>query len=230
MTTTGDDRVTPATVLDREVYSEAEAARLLEVAPSTLHYWLEGGERREVTYPPVIRVEPKGRANVTWGEFVEAGLLREYRRREIPMQQLRAFITSLREQLRIPYPLADRRPWVSGTELVTRAQGAAGLDRDLWLVWDSGQGLFTPVAERFVERIEWAGDVAGAYRPHDDLNSPVRVDPGVRFGRPQVGGITTSAIAEQDEDGVTPDELADLFGLTVEQINWALAYERTKVA
>jgi hypothetical protein len=192
---TGDDRTAPAAALDREVYSEAEAARLLEVAPSTLHYWLEGGERRGVTYPPVIRVEPRGRVNVTWGEFLEAGLLREYRRRDIPMTQLRAFITSLREQFGIPYPLADRRPWVSGTELVMRAQDDADLDRDMWLVWDSGQRLFTPVAERFVERIHWAGDVAGSYRPHDDVNSPVRVDAGVRFGRPQVGGITTSAIA-----------------------------------
>ena len=34
-------------VLDREMYSEVEAARLLRVAPSTLHYWLEGGERRD---------------------------------------------------------------------------------------------------------------------------------------------------------------------------------------
>jgi hypothetical protein len=36
LTTKGDDRVTPAAVLDREIYSEAEAARLLEVAPSAL--------------------------------------------------------------------------------------------------------------------------------------------------------------------------------------------------
>jgi hypothetical protein len=32
-------------ILDRELYSEAEAARLLRLAPSTLHWWLEGGER-----------------------------------------------------------------------------------------------------------------------------------------------------------------------------------------
>jgi hypothetical protein len=36
--------------LDREMFSEAEAARLLRVAQSTLHYWLEGGERRDRTY------------------------------------------------------------------------------------------------------------------------------------------------------------------------------------
>jgi hypothetical protein len=29
------------TILDREMYPEAAAARLLRVAPSTLHWWLE---------------------------------------------------------------------------------------------------------------------------------------------------------------------------------------------
>jgi hypothetical protein len=33
-------------VLDQEMYTEAEAARLLRVPQSTLNYWLEGGTRR----------------------------------------------------------------------------------------------------------------------------------------------------------------------------------------
>ena len=34
--------MTDGTLLEREMYAEAGAARLLNVAPSTLHYWLEG--------------------------------------------------------------------------------------------------------------------------------------------------------------------------------------------
>ncbi len=30
-------------ILERDLFSEAEAARLLSVAQGTLHYWLEGG-------------------------------------------------------------------------------------------------------------------------------------------------------------------------------------------
>ena len=48
------------TVLDREMYTEAAAARLLGVAQGTLNYWLEGGKRRGKVYRPVIRVEPRG--------------------------------------------------------------------------------------------------------------------------------------------------------------------------
>jgi hypothetical protein len=36
------------TVLDQEMFSEAEAARLLPVPQSTLHWWLDGGHLPEI--------------------------------------------------------------------------------------------------------------------------------------------------------------------------------------
>jgi len=103
--------MTIAQVLDREMYAEAEAARLLRVPQQTLHYWLEGGERRGKLYRPVLRVEPRGTRQVTWAEFVEAALLREYRRtHSAPMNELRNFIDRLREHYGVPYPLAHHQP------------------------------------------------------------------------------------------------------------------------
>jgi len=69
--------MTDLILLEREMYAEAEAARLLNVAPSTLHHWLEGkAGRAGRVHLPVIRQEAKGvGAAVTWAEFVEAGLL-----------------------------------------------------------------------------------------------------------------------------------------------------------
>jgi len=65
----------PPAVLDRELYTESEAARLLGLPPSTLRYWLEGLTRQGVVYPPIIRPRPTGRRTVTWAEFIEAGWL-----------------------------------------------------------------------------------------------------------------------------------------------------------
>lgn len=217
-------------VLEREVYSEAEAARLLEMSQGTLHYWLEGGERRGVTYMPVLRTEPTGRRTVTWGEFIEAGLLRAYRRNSIPMVQLRNFISELRDDLGIPYPLAHEGPWMTkGAGLVVKAQQDAGLDESYWL-WSSGQGMLTYAGMSFVDRIRWDGHVAGSYRPHDDPRSPVVVNPLVRFGRPSVGGISTLAIYEQAEGGASVEELSELYGISPRDVRWALAYEGTKAA
>lgn len=84
-------------------------ARLLRVAPSTLHWWLDG---RPPRYRPVIRVEPTGSRHLTWAEFVKASLLRACRREhEVPLKELRDFSDRLRDEYQVPYPLADRRPY-----------------------------------------------------------------------------------------------------------------------
>lgn len=219
-------------VLDREMFAEAEAARLLEVPQSTLHYWLEGGERRGRTYKPVIRLEAVGSRSVTWAEFIEAGLLREYRREQnVPMPELRAFIDILRERTGIPYPLAHHQPFVADRQLVLEAQDIAGLDADLCLVAEvRGQLILTPPSHQFVHRITWAGNLPVAWRPHSDPRSPVRMDPDVRFGRPMVKGISTEILWEHIEAGEDLEETAADFGLEVEDVNWAFSYETSRRA
>ncbi len=115
------------TVLEREMYTEAAAARLLGVAQSTLNYWLEGGERRRRVDRPVIRAEPRGdRSAVTWREFLEAGLLRQYLCRSVPMLELRTFIDRIRDEYGVPYPLADQRPYVGGNRLLVSCRRRPG--------------------------------------------------------------------------------------------------------
>ncbi len=217
-------------VLEREMYSEAEAARLLQVAQNTLHYWLEGGEQRGKSYRPIIRVEPHGgRAAVTWAEFIEAALLREYRQRRVPMTELRAFIDRLRDRAGIPYPLAHHRPFIADRQLIREAQDISGLAADYCLVAEvRGQLILTPPAQSFVERVTWHGNVAARWRPHNDPDSPVRIDPDVRFGRPAIKGISTEIVWEHDDAGEDIDEVAEAFNLTPADVRWALAYETSQ--
>lgn len=219
-------------VLDREMFTVPEAARLLVMPPSTLSYWLEGGERRGRTYPPVLRTQPRGDRVVTWAEFVEAGLLRQYRRvHQVPMAELRAFIDALRTTYQVPYPLAARRPLVMDRQLVHEAQDRAGLDAEFCLVAEvRGQYVLTPPAQSFVQRVGWTDDIASSWRPHDDPGSPVRMDPTIRFGRPAVRGISTSVLREHEEAGEDLDEIAAAFDLTVNDVRWALAYETSAEA
>lgn len=209
------------------MFAEAEAARLLGVAQGTLHYWLDGGTRRGKTYKPVLRIEATNSRTVTWAEFVEAGLLRQYRREaNVPMAELRAFIEQLRERSGIPYPLADRRPYVADRQLVVEIQDQVGLDPEFCLVAEvRGQLLLTPPGERFVDRVTWAGDMAAGWRPHDDPRSPVRMTPDVRFGKPAIKGISTQVVWEHDQAGEDIYEIAEAFGLTDADVRWALNYE-----
>ncbi|MGH2732257.1 MAG: DUF433 domain-containing protein, partial [Actinomycetota bacterium] len=146
-------------VSEREFYPVREAARLLAVPESTLRWWLEGRLVRGKQYPPVLREEPSGSGLVTWGEFVEAGYLRQYRRRDVPLPELRRFIDGLRQELRIRYPLAHFQPFVSGRRrLVLELQNAAGLSPEFGLVLEvtNGQLLLGRAAESFLERVEFS--------------------------------------------------------------------------
>jgi uncharacterized protein (DUF433 family) len=221
-------------VLEREMYAEAAAARLLRVAPSTLHYWLEGGNQRGKVYRPVIREEPRGPgAAVTWAEFVEAALLRTYRRdHEVPLGELRDFIEGMRQEFRVPYPLADRRPYVgSGRKLMIDIQGRSELDPAFCLVaYVNGQEVLTAPGEEFFKRVEWSDDEPVAWRPAADELSPVRINPLMRFGRPAIRGVSTEAISAELEAGASIDEVAGDFGLDADAVRWAQSYELAQLA
>ncbi|WP_131767512.1 DUF433 domain-containing protein [Candidatus Protofrankia californiensis] len=133
----------------------------------------------------------------------------------------------LRGHFSVPYPLADRRPFVSaGRELLLAAQDESGLDAEFCLVATvQGQAVLTFPADAFVERVTWEGDDAVEWRPHADPASPVRMRPDLRFGRPAVGGISTVVLWEHVEGCEDIDEVAEAFDLTVDDVRWALAYE-----
>lgn len=71
----------------------------------------------------------------------------------------------------------------------------------------------------------WAGDEPEAGRPHEDPQSPVRINPRIRFGMPMIRGISTEAIAGELEGGASAEEVAADFGLDVESVRWAHSYE-----
>jgi uncharacterized protein (DUF433 family)/DNA-binding transcriptional MerR regulator len=222
-------------VLDREFYPVGEAARLLRVPPSTLRWWLEGRTFRDRVYPPVIREQPRKSALVTWGEFVEAGYLRAYRSRDVPLRELRHFVDALRQEFGISYPLAHFQPFVSDQRrLVLELQSAAKLPIEFWVVVEAttGQLLLTSVAESFLERVEFSStdDRAVVRLFPAGKDSPVVMDPRRAFGAPSVHGVRTDALAELIDAGEPPEEVAESFGLDVALVKAAVAYEWTLAA
>lgn len=209
-------------VLDRELYSVAEAARLLHMSPSTLRWWLDGKD----DYEPVLRLRATGSSIVTWGEFVEAGCLREYRKRRVPLPKLRAFIDALRQTLGVLYPLAHSKPFIGeGRRLLLEAQSAAALGDDSF-VYEAvgGQLVLDGPVEAFYEKIDW---VQGSARRLFPLGRGgyVSFDPEKSFGAPQIKGIRTEAVAELVDAGEDIDEVAEIFGLSWKEVKAALYFE-----
>ena len=219
--------------MGRDIYTEADAAAILAVPPATLHWWLEGGVRRGRTYQPVLRPEPTGRRTLTWAEFIESSLLRQYRRDlRVQLSELRRFVQVLREREGLRYPLATCRPLVGeGRRLLLRLQQESELPGELWLVAPaSDQLLLTEPAASFLKRIDWHDDLPVAWKPHGDEASPIRCSPTQRFGRPSIQGISTEAIVEHLDAGEDDNDVADQFSLDLDQVRWASAYELSRLA
>jgi uncharacterized protein (DUF433 family) len=215
-------------ILERPVYGVVEAAGLLGLRSDRTRAWLDGYDRRGVAYPPVIREEPTGADIVTWGEFVELGYLREYRRKGVPLQRLRPVIDELRREFATPYPLATARPYIFGKELVLELQEKNDIPPAIAIVIRSGQEiLLADDANRFFRKVEFDPPERGDVRRLHPAGpaSPVVIDPLVRFGRPSVAGVATEPLWELFDAGESVDEIADGYEMAAELIRAAIAYE-----
>lgn len=215
-------------ILERPVYGVAEAAGLLGLRSDRARAWLDGYAREGVRYPPVIRTEHTGDEIVTWGEFVELGYLREYRRKGVPLQRLRPVIEELRREFGTPYPLATAKPYVYDKELVLRLQEKADLPPAIAIVIRSGQEIFmTPETQRFFNKVDFESGTGGAalrLRPAGKA-SPVVIDPLIRFGRPAVRGVATERLWELHDAGEPLQEIAEGYDLDLEAVRAAVSYE-----
>jgi uncharacterized protein (DUF433 family) len=221
-------KIESPTILDRYLYSFGEAARLLQIPTETLRRWLVGASRAGVSYQPVIRAYPGGPDAVSWGEFVEAGLLREYRAKRVSLQKMRPFIEKARDRFGVPYPLAHFGPKLDDRRLVYGIQQEAGLDRDLYLVdADDDQMRWAAPVERFLTTVEF--DATGSVRRVLPLGprTPVAIDPEVSFGVPQIRGVRTELVAESVAAGESPEEAARSWDLGQADVEAALAWEKS---
>lgn len=215
------------TVLDRELYGVAQAADLLGLEPVKVRRWLDGYDRKGVHYDPVVRLETTGRDTVTWGEFVELGYLREYRKRKVSLQRLRNVVDHLRDEMGVPYPLAHYRPYTAGRDLVMRVQEETKLPQDLWMVVPrNGQLELAPMANEFYKKVEFVEDIAGLLRV-DGEDSDVVIDPRRGFGMPTIRdrGIRTEVLYELFRAGDTMDDIAEGYELTPRRVEDALRFE-----
>lgn len=214
------------TLLDRAIYSYADVDRLVGLHSGTARRWLDGYERSGRFYDPVLRESPTGRDVVTWGEMVEARLLAEFRSKQVPVQRLRPAIVRLRDEFG-RYPLAHARPFldVEGRELVRAVQEEVGVDRPLqFVVVRNGQTMLTQAMQRFNDTARYEHGVVVQLSPN--ARTPqVQMDPVRAFGQPAVRNVRTDALAEAYRAGTSRDELADLYDLSLEQVDSAIRFE-----
>ena len=220
----------------RPVHAFPRVDAILGLTKGTARRWIDGHVVKDREYPPVIREERTESPVATWGEFVEARLLAEFRDEGVPIQRLRSTVQRLRQELQTPYPLATARPWlrVEGREVVARVQEGTAPALQ-FVVRGSGQlgyALSSP-ARSFVEAVTWSEEqpdtVATEFRPVTDIYDVV-CNPLRQVGAPTVEGIPVESLTELFRTGEPVEAIAEMHGLTPNQVHQAVRYELVRRA
>lgn len=214
-------------LLDRPMYSFAEVDRLLGLHGGTSRRWIDGYQRGDRHYEPVVRERSTGDEVVTWGEFVETRLLGEYRDKGVPMLRMRPAVEILRRDFG-PYPLAKSRPFTDNKDLILRMQDESDLDRRMrFVVVRTGQLALSEELARYLDQVSFdANDVPTSVRPLGG-SDPVLIDPFVRGGAPTIRGVPTDVISSLHHGGDTTTDLARWYDLSPDEVRAAIEFEGT---
>jgi uncharacterized protein (DUF433 family) len=221
-------------IRDRPAYGLTEAARYVKVAPATLRSWVAGrpypkaggkvGQFRPLIHPPKTRPPV-----LTFWNLIEAHVLRALRvEHSVSMEAVRKALLYAEERLQIQRLLLSK-------ELCTEA-GRVFLDRYGQLIdlSASGQIALRRVFDDHLRRVEW-GEWQFPVRLYPFLSiealttdRPIAIDPAIAFGRPILvrAGVATNTIAERVDSGETVADIAEDYGLTPQEIEQAVLYER----
>lgn len=224
-------------LLRRPVYTYPQVDRLLGLTSGTARRWINGYRRGRRAYEPIIRPEARNTTWVTWGEYIEAMLLVNWRDLDkLPIPKLRRLAEYLRRETGEEFPLATystlMRP--EGRSMVWRAQQFADLPEDLAVEGGTGQIVWTPVVERLVEAAGFGPDTTPDGRQMiDELTANedfplIKLDVRRRGGQPVIKGrnVRASTIAELVAAGESRHDVAEWYDLTAEQIDQAVGYFR----
>ncbi len=179
------------------LYSVAEAARIIDVPPSTFHSWVKGYVRRPEGRPDVIGkavvtsvAHEPGRESVPFIGLAEGMVLAAIRRQGVPLQRIRPALSVLEREIGIEHALASERLFTDGAEILLDYAEAAGNSpeaesaRELVVV-RHGQRVFADVVDAYLQRITFAQDGwAERLKLPQYGHASVIVDPRLSFGRP----------------------------------------------
>lgn len=207
------------------LYSQAEAARYVDMPATTLRDWAHPTRGRDGR-PMVTSLRPTapGQPTVPFIGLAEALFLSALRRAGVPMQQIRPALAMVEERLGVDHALASQRLFAVGPQLLWQvaSEGELGAEqRRALIVLRDGQYVFREVVERYLQRIEYAPDeYAARLRPPQYEVADVLIDPEINFGVPYfaMSGAPLYAVLSRLRAGEHTAEVAADFDLPEDQV------------
>lgn len=223
------------------IYSMAEAARYLKLAPATVRSWLKGRPYRaggaKQWSDALIDIADSEGSLLSFNNLVEAHVLKALRRRHgVPMHGVRVALDYALEKYGIHRLfLSDELRTVEYKEGDEEAKtvGALFLKKlgEVEQISAGGQIVLREVLTRHLARVE--RDAAGwpvQLYPFiaQSEEKAVLIDPKVSFGRPVLAkrGIRISTLVDRVEANEDPSDIANDYGLETYDVIRALEFEQ----
>ncbi len=217
----------------RPRYSLAQAARYVQISPTTLRSWIVGRPYRTTGgsrfFEPLILKPVPDDPRLSFSNLIEAHVLRSLRtRHEVPMAAVRKALDYAESELKIErLLLSDELRAAAGMVFLERLDQLIDLGK-------SGQIVLKELLQAHLQRIE--RDLQGLPLRLFPVIGPrglagpkiVGIDPRVSFGRPYIvgKGVRTSTIVERLDAGESREALTADYQLEDFEIDEAILYER----
>lgn len=209
------------------LYDLADAARLLRVRPATLRQWVS----QIATLVP--RRLPASESALTFLELMELHFIKMFRLEGVPMQTIRKASAAAAVRFETDYPFCVKRFDTDGRTIFATMINE---ERDQVVVEDlrRGQYVFQEIVKPFFRKLEFRDAEAIVRFWPLERKGRVVLDPQRKFGKPidAESGLPTKAIfnAIRAADGQSPREVAKWFGISVQAVQAAVAYEESLLA
>lgn len=202
-------------------YTVREAARYAQTRVSTVSGWFNQGH----SLGPALPGKTKGQS-LSYLQLIEVAFVATFRAAGVSLQRIRKAREFLSCHFNTDYPFASGKFYTEGRHILFNLQEETfdpEIDR-LVMADQSGQICWKPVIGARFDQVEYHGNLAIRWRPMNRA-SDVIIDPRLAFGAPSVKGIATWALRGRFEAGEDIDEVADDFGLTLDEVVSALKFE-----
>ena len=199
-------------------YQVRSAAAYVKVSTDTVRRWQE-----ETSSGVAISTRRHG-VSLSYFQLQELAIVAAMRRLGVKLLTIRLARDYLAKYLETEFPFADERVKSDGQDILLLATEQFDRSLEALIVANRGGQCAWPeiIGKRFAE-FEYEKSIALRWYLAGDKQ--IVIDPRVCFGAPTVQGVQTWVIRGREKAGEAIDEIADDFGLTVENVKAALEFE-----
>lgn len=203
------------------IYSQSEAARIIQAPPSSFTRWAQGHqfkqreEGRWGSSPALLTgVRPGRGITVPFNALAEGFIIEAFRRAGLPMARIRPAIDVLREEIGVENALLSESLMTDGAEILNRNN-----EGDLVVVRNH-QGVFKEVVREFLKSIRYRDGFVNAIHLPTFETVNVVVDPHRNSGQPTIDqlGVRVEDVLSRVRAGEPLAEVGYDFGLKAKEL------------